>query len=89
MKVFIPTPLRCRCGDESELHVKAASVRGLLEELARSYPGLYGCICDETGAVRRHINLFVDRNHIRDLRGLETPLLENDTLFIMTAVSGG
>ncbi len=89
MIVFVPSPLRCRCGGEAELQVNASDVQGALEVLAKCQSSLYGCVCDETGAVRRHINLFVNRDHIRDRNGLDTPLLENDTLFIMTAVSGG
>lgn len=89
MIVFVPTPLRCRCGGESQLHVNAANVREALESLAKNQAALYACVCDETGAVRRHINLFVNRDPIRDRDGLDTPLSDIDTLFIMTAVSGG
>jgi len=49
----------------------------------------HAAICDETGAVRRHINLFVNRSHVRDLQGLDTPLAAGDVLFVLPAVSGG
>jgi len=46
-------------------------------------------ICDETGAVRRHVNLFVNIDNIRDGAGLDTALASGDIITIMPAVSGG
>ena len=87
--VQVPGPLRRDCAGASELHLPAATVRAVLEELERRQPALHRSICDETGAVRRHINLFVNTDHIRDCHGLETSLEPGDALTIMTAVSGG
>jgi molybdopterin converting factor small subunit len=67
----------------------APSVRAALEELELRYPALHRSICDETGAVRRHINLFVNTQHMRDRNGLDTSLEPGDVVTIMTAVSGG
>ena len=53
------------------------------------YPKLHRSICDETGAVRRHINLFINTHHMRDRDGLDTQLVAGDIVTIMTAVSGG
>jgi molybdopterin converting factor small subunit len=71
------------------LTLSATSVRAAIEEIGRSYPALSRHICDETGAVRRHINLFVNSNHIRDRQGLDTSLAPEDVLYILPAVSGG
>jgi len=87
--VSIPTPLRYCCSGASEIAVSATSLRAMLEELERRYPALHRSICDETGAVRRHINLFVNTDHMRDREGLDTQLAAGDVLTIMTAVSGG
>ena len=87
--VSVPTPLRDCCGGAAELSLPAANPRALLEELERRYPKLHRSVCDETGAVRRHINIFVNTNHMRDLKGLDTPLASGDLVTIMTAVSGG
>jgi sulfur-carrier protein len=81
--------LRDCCGGASELSVPATSVRAALEEIERSYPALYGRICDETGAVRRHVNVFVNVFHMRDREGLDTRLVPGDVLTILPAVSGG
>src|SRR4029077_14098010 len=87
--VSVPTPLRDCCAGASELTLSATSVRAVLVELERHYPALHRNICDETGAVRRHINLFVNTQHMRDCNGLDTPIEPGDVVTIMTAVSGG
>jgi sulfur-carrier protein len=89
IKVFVPTPLRATCAGASELKLSAPDVRSALDHLAADYPALHRHICDETGTPRRHINLFVNSAHIRDLAGLDTPFQSGDTLTILPAVSGG
>lgn len=69
--------------------VTAASVRGALEELEQLQNPLYRNVCDETGAVRRHLNVFVNADNIRDLAGIDTALAPGDILTILPAVSGG
>jgi len=87
--IYVPTPLRAYSGGASELFLSVQSVRAALEELERSHPALHRSVCDETGAVRRHINLFVNSSHVRDLEGLDTALVPGDVLTILPAVSGG
>jgi molybdopterin converting factor small subunit len=87
--VRVPMPLRATCGGASELSLAAPSVRAVLEELERSHPALHRSVCDETGAVRRHINVFVNTSHVRDRGGLDAPLAAGDVVIILPAVSGG
>jgi molybdopterin synthase sulfur carrier subunit len=87
--VSVPAPLRPYCGGARELSLAAPSVRAALEELERKYPALYRNVCDETGAVRRHVNLFVNTAHMRDRQGLDTVLEAGDVVTILPAVSGG
>jgi len=87
--VFVPPPLRGCCGGAAELRLSAPSVRAVLEEIERRHPALFRSVCDETGAVRRHVNLFVNSSHIREREGLDTPLAPGDTVTILPAVSGG
>jgi len=89
VKIHVPAVLRDCCGGAAELWLPASSVRGALQEMERRYPSLHGRICDETGAVRRHVNVFVNTSHVRDREGLDTALLPNDVLTIVPAVSGG
>jgi len=89
VSIHVPGPLREYCGGQRELTTTAADVRSALDDLERRYPTLYRGVCDETGAVRRHINLFVNVDHVRDRDGLDTPLAPGDVLIILPAVSGG
>ena len=87
--IHVPGPLRACCNGASQLSLPAASVRAALEELERRHPSLHRNICDETGAVRRHVNLFVNAWHMRDRDGLDTPLEAGDVVTILPAISGG
>lgn len=89
IRVHTSLLLREYCGCAAELALEAGSVRAALVELARSEPRLHRSVCDETGAVRRHVNLFVGTRHIRELGGLDAPLRPGDELTIIQAVSGG
>ena len=87
--VRLPSPLRKYSQGASEIALQAPTVRAALEQLERTQPALYPNICDETGAVRRHLNLFVNSSHVRDREGLDTALVPGDVLTILPAVSGG
>jgi molybdopterin synthase sulfur carrier subunit len=87
--IHLPGTLRPYCAGASEITLPAATVRGALELLERERPALYGNVCDETGAVRRHLNVFVNSDNVRDLDGLETRLNPGDVLTFLPAVSGG
>jgi molybdopterin converting factor small subunit len=87
--VRIPDRLRAACQGVSELVPRRlrrplGAARGRGDTIP-----LYSSICDETGAVRRHVNLFVNTLHIRDRRGLDTPLQAGDVITILPSVSGG
>jgi molybdopterin converting factor small subunit len=87
--IHVPAALKQYCGGADELSVSASTVRGALAELERNNPTLYRNLCDERGAVRRHLNVFVNALHVREQNGLDTELSDGDTVTILTAVSGG
>jgi MoaD family protein len=87
--IQVPAVLRDCCEGAGELSLSAPSVRAALEELERRYPALHRSICDETGAVRRHVSLFVNTSHVRQRDGIDTALAPGDVVTIMPAVSGG
>jgi molybdopterin synthase sulfur carrier subunit len=87
--IHVPRELRAYCKGASELMLSAPSVRAVLDELERQHPSLYRGICDDTGAVRRHVNVFVNKDHMRDRDGLDTALFPGDEIIILPAVSGG
>ena len=89
IKIHVPRPLRDCCDGVSELLLSASSVRTALVQIEQRHPSLYRSICDETGSVRRHVNLFVNTSHVRDRQGLDTALVPGDVVTILPAVSGG
>lgn len=87
--ISVPGPLRTYCGGVAELSISARTVRAALEVLERHQFSLYRNVCDETGAVRQHLNVFVNSDNMRDLDGVDTPLTPGDVVTILPAVSGG
>ena len=60
-----------------------------LTGLEASYPGIKERICDDKGAVRRFVNIFVKDEDIRFLQNLETPVADGDEISIVPAIAGG
>ena len=89
IKIHVPAALREYCEGVPELLLSVSSVRGALEQIEQRHPSLYRSICDETGTVRRHVNLFVNMSHVRDREGLDTTLAPGDVVTILPAISGG
>lgn len=87
--LHIPSPLRPDCGGKAELLIEAATVREALEVIRRDYSRIYTSVCDETGAVRRHVHLFVNDLLVSPSASGDTKLAPGDVLSIMPAVSGG
>jgi len=81
--------LRSYSNGAAELALVAETVGAALGRLEESHPSLYRSICDERGAVRRHVNVFVNTSSIRDLESLDTRLAPEDVITILPAVSGG
>jgi molybdopterin synthase sulfur carrier subunit len=87
--IHVPGQLRTYCAGASQLSISALTVRAALEDLERSQFAFYRNVCDETGAVRRHLNVFVNSDNVRDLNGVDTILATGDVVTILPAVSGG
>ena len=95
---MVPTPtitihvlgaLCVYCAGAAQLSISADTVRAAFEDLERSQAALYRNLCDETGAVRRHLHVFVNTSHVRVPDGLDTALAPGDVVTILAAVSGG
>lgn len=87
--VRIPTPLRKFTQGKEEVSVAANNVRELITNLEASYPGIRERICDENGAVRRFVNVFVADEDIRFLDNLDTAVKDADEVSIVPAIAGG
>lgn len=88
-KVRIPTPLRKLTNNEELVEVEASTVGGAITELQNRYPGIRERLVDESGAIRRFVNVYVNEEDIRFLQEQETPLNNGDELSIIPAIAGG
>ena len=66
-----------------------ATLADLLDLIRREYPSLGRRLCDETGAVRRFVNVYVDDDESRTLQGLSTPVPEGSVVLVAGSVAGG
>jgi molybdopterin synthase sulfur carrier subunit len=87
--VRIPTQLRELSGGASELSLDGATVADVLKALEAQHPGFAERLHDETGELRRFVNVFVADEDIRFLQGVDTPVSDGQTLSIVPAVAGG
>ena len=89
IKVRIPTPLRKLTNNEEMIEVSAATIAGAIAELQTRFPGIKERLLDETGAIRRFVNVYVNEEDIRFLQNQQTPLKDGDEVSIIPAIAGG
>ena len=87
--VRIPTPLQKITKNQAEVKVSATNVKGLIDDLEKNFPGIKERICDESGKLRRFINIYVNEEDVRFLQRDETPLKDGDEVSIIPAIAGG
>lgn len=87
--VRVPTQLRSLTGGESELKVEGSTVGEVLKAIDVQFPGLGERIFDESGALRRFVNVFLADEDVRFLEGLNTEVQPNQVISIVPAVAGG
>ena len=87
--VRIPTQLRELSGGASEASLEGATVAEVLKALEVAHPGFGERLYDDTGGLRRFVNVFVADEDIRFLDGLDTPVADGETVSIIPAVAGG
>ncbi len=87
--VRIPTPLRTLTKGAAEIHAKGDTVESLVDDLERQFPGLKERLVDETGELRRFINIYVNQEDIRFLQAKKTALKDGDEVSIVPAIAGG
>lgn len=88
--VRIPTPLRKLTREQDVLIVAhGGRLADFIDALEQEYPGLKERLCDDGGELRRFVNIFVNGEDVRFLRGLDTEVKEGDEVSIVPAVAGG
>ncbi len=76
-------------GGASTVQVDGATLGEVLRNLEATHPGFGERLFDETGALRKFVNVFVADDDVRYLQGLDTPVPANETVSIIPAVAGG
>jgi molybdopterin synthase sulfur carrier subunit len=89
VSVRIPQPLRNLTREQSTVMADGSTLLECIAALERDYPGIRQRIMDETGELRRFVNVYVNGEDVRFLDGLTTPLKAGDEVSIVPAVAGG
>ena len=89
VKVRIPTPLQRVTNGQGEVACEGGTVSELLADLERRHPGIKERICDEQGKLRRFVNVFVNDEDIRFMKGDQTSVKDGDEVSIIPAIAGG
>jgi MoaD family protein len=89
VKVRVPTQLRNFTGESGEVEASGLTVAELIEDLNARHPGIKDRLLDDSGAIRRFVNVYVNDEDVRFLNGLATEVPEGAQLSIIPAVAGG
>ena len=89
ISVNVPTPLRKLTDNQAEVEIDAASVEELIEGLENAHAGIKEKLLDESGEIRRYVNIFVNGEDIRFLDGKGTELKDGDNVSIVPSIAGG
>ena len=89
IEVRIPTILRPYTGDERSVEGSGATVLGVIDDLESRFAGIKDRLVEESGDVRRFVNIYVNDEDIRFTGGLDTAVADGATIVILPAVAGG
>ncbi|MEE2986236.1 MAG: MoaD/ThiS family protein [Nitrospinota bacterium] len=89
VKVRIPTPLMKLTNNQSEVSAEGATITEIFNSLETQFNGIKERICDESGAPRRFINIYLNEEDIRFLDGESTAVKDGDEVSIIPAIAGG
>ena len=89
VNVRIPTILRTYTGGASEVTAEGGTLAEVLDDLERNHTGIKARVLDETGALRRFVNVYVGNDDVRFLDGLQTPTPAGASISVIPAVAGG
>jgi len=89
VKVRIPTPLRKLTNDVELVEVNAKTIGDAIAELQGQFPGIKERLVDESGAVRRFVNVYVNEEDIRFLGGNGYAFKDGDEVLLVPSIAGG
>jgi molybdopterin synthase sulfur carrier subunit len=89
VSVRVPTILRPYTQGVSEVSVEGSTLSEVLDSLDSSYPGIKSRVLDDSGDLRRFVNVYVDNDDVRFAEGLQTEIKNGGQVSIIPAVAGG
>jgi molybdopterin synthase sulfur carrier subunit len=89
VSIRVPAQLRTLTGGEGQIVVEGSTVGEALKALDAAHNGFAERLFDDSGNLRRFVNVFLADEDVRFLGGLDTPVTEGQTLSIVPAVAGG
>ena len=89
VQVKFPTPLRKFTDGSEVVQVEASNIREVLDQLETNHPGIKSKLCDDSGNVRRFINVYANEEDIRFLDKMDTAVNDGDEVSIIPAIAGG
>ncbi|MFM9134385.1 MAG: MoaD/ThiS family protein [bacterium] len=92
VRVRLPRALAEHAGGQGDVAVDFgadATVDDVIAALGARYPAVGRRIVDETGALRRHVNVYVGHEECRRLQGLATPVPEGEEVWVIGSIAGG
>ena len=87
--IRIPTPLRKFTDGKAEIEAEGATIKEVFSDLEASHSGIHEKIFDDSGEIRRFINVFVNGDDVRHGAGTGTSLNAGDEISIVPAIAGG
>jgi molybdopterin converting factor small subunit len=87
--VRIPTILRPYTGGKAEVPAEGATLAEIIESLEKNHPGISARVLDDTGKLRRFVNIYVNDDDVRFSDGLGTAIADGASVSIIPAVAGG
>jgi len=84
-EVVLRAPLKDLAGGNARLDLEGATVGEVLRRMERDWPKTIGWVLDEQGAVRRHVNVFLNGERVRE----DAPVSSKDRLHVLPSITGG
>ena len=89
VSVLIPTPLRRLTNEQETVTAASGTIASVLQDLDSQFPGLAARLTDEAGNLRKFVNIYVNEEDIRFIKGKDTEVTDGDSVSIVPAIAGG
>ncbi|MCW2756863.1 MAG: molybdopterin synthase subunit MoaD [Nocardioidaceae bacterium] len=89
IEVRIPTILRTYTGGEKSVEANGATLAAVIDDLEANHAGIKGRLIEDSGDLRRFVNVYVNDEDVRFTGGLDTEVSDGDQVVVLPAVAGG